>query len=91
MQSIFNEEFGTLKESSFNPFTDEFKTEKVIGGKVFRNILDEKLSTTFVTQVNEPNDIDYDPKNDEEIDRFYAYIGDALGYLKVWDLNYLIK
>ena len=41
MQNIFNEEFGHLKELSFNPFSEKFKIDKVVNGEIFNSILNE--------------------------------------------------
>lgn len=58
MQSIFDEEFGDLKEFSFNPFTEKFKIDKVINGQVYQGILNDDKSELFMTQV-ETHDAEY--------------------------------
>ena len=55
MQDIFNDEFGHLKELSFNPFTHQFKLDKVTNGKIYNQILNDQKAGMFITQV-ETND-----------------------------------
>lgn len=55
MQDIFNDEFGHLKELSFNPFTYQFKLDKVTNGKIYNQILNDQKAGMFITQV-ETND-----------------------------------
>ena len=43
-----------------------------------------------MTQV-ETHDAEYVRTLNEEQERFYACIGDEQGYLKIWDLNYILK
>lgn len=42
---------------------------------------------TQLDQLNAP----YQQALDEEKERYYAYVGDEHGYLKVWDLNYMLE
>ena len=43
-----------------------------------------------MTQV-ETHDAEYAQTLGEQQERFYAYIGDDQGFLKIWDLHYVIK
>lgn len=38
----------------------------------------------------EANNQNYQEALDSEIERYYAYVGDEHGYIKLWDLNYII-
>jgi len=37
------------------------------------------------------NDEEYMATLDDELERFYLYVGDEYGFLKIWDLNILLK
>jgi len=52
--------------------------------------LNDDKSDLFMTQV-ETRNAEYDKTLHEERERIYAYIGDEHGYLKVWDLSYVLK
>lgn len=89
LQSIFEDEFSDIKEYYFNPFSEKYKIDKVINGRIFNEMLNDQKEGLFVTQVDQLNE-PYQEALNEEKDRFYAYIGDEHGYLKIWDLNYIL-
>ena len=52
-------------------------------------MLNDQKEGLFVTQCDQLNDAYHEAINDEK-DRFYAYIDDEHGYLKIWDLNSIL-
>lgn len=90
MEDIFRDEFKEEKEWSFNPFSEQYKLDKVVQGEMYAKMLLDEKAQTFVTQVDAMN-AEYMENIDTEMERLYLYVGDDAGYLKIWDLNYVIK
>ena len=70
-------------------YSEEHKIDKVTKGKIYRDLLDDEASKVFVTQVQKVG-ADYNEKLHVKKERAYIYIGDELGYLKIWDMQTFI-
>ena len=89
LEDIYKEEFPPKKEFMIEKLTDEQKLEKVMGGNLFYDILQDEKSKSFITQVQLNGD-DYNDKLEEVKERVFIYVGDELGFIKLWDLTEIL-
>lgn len=51
MEAIFDEEYAELKVNQFTALSEEFKLQQVLNSAQYKKILEDKISLTFMTQV----------------------------------------
>ena len=86
----FYDEMFPQKSHQYINYPEEVKVQKLSETEEYQILLNDERSKTFVTQAQSVGE-DYNEKTKEHLHRAYMYVGDELGYLKIWDLASFLK
>jgi WD40 repeat protein len=89
LDEFYDEEFPQKSHQYVN-HPEDYKVSKLAETEAYQILLNDEKSKTFVTQAQSVG-TDYNEKVKERTHRAYMYVGDELGYLKVWDLASFLR
>lgn len=85
----FKAEFPETKFNQYRDLTDDQRVEMLAKTATYKTVLEDKIQDTFMTIV--PNDREeYNRKAPLQMERIYLYVGDEMGYLKLFNLTNLV-